>query len=353
MTERSVYFISKKPFLALFTHMTHLLVFSSSIFPPAALDYAKALRSLLKYPPHLENLDQQGWKILMGICWAAVLGDPVTVDEEWQDDLEADVDTDTKRSIHDTFTQANSISSRQGTTTMQATNELVLLIPILLSSSSAPLIPPLPPIGHSWVPETSLGFVILLKIHRFLQQHPSATIAHLPILRSLNIVLAELELNCRSDFVAGGIRILPQLVAQWLTRDKGVREQLLIALKTMVPYLTHKTLAERVREEIVREAMLGLMSALPREVASKTGIRPLELAVLRLKPEQGNDSRVYSEANGSSQPFETRTMSVCDDVLIVRTNRLSILKAGFDFTHENAMVWAVLELYADVCYQVC
>ena len=312
MTERSVHLISRKPFLALFTHMTHLLVFSSSIFPPAALDYAKALRSLLTYPPHLENLDQRGWKILMGICWAAVLGDPVTVDEEWQDDLVVDADTDTKRAIHDTLTQANALSSRQRATTTQATNELVSLIPILLSSSSAPLIPSLPLVGHSWVPETSLGLSILLKIHRFLLQHPSETIAHLPILRSLNIVLTELELNCRSDIVTGGIHILPQLVARWMTRDKGIREQLLIALKMMVPYLTHKNVAEKVREGVVREAMLGLMLALPREVASKSGIRPLDLAVLRLKPGPRFGSRSYSEASGKSQPFETRTMSVSD-----------------------------------------
>ncbi len=329
MAERSVHLISRKPFLALFTHMTHILVFSSTIFPPAALDYAKALRTLLSYPPHLENLDQQGWKILMGICWAAVLGERVTVDEDWQDDVEDDTNVEIRKAAADTATQAASIS-RQRSTVSQTTNELVSLIPILLCSTAAPLIPPLPPSGVGWLPEPSLGFSILLKIHRFFLQHPTDTSAHLPILRSLNTVLTELELNCRSDFMTGGIKLFPQLVRLWGTKNRGLREQVLIALRTLLPYVTHKTAAEKDKAGEVKEALSILMEGLAKETTSKSGIRPLDVGVLRLKSRPDENME-----RSSGRPFETRIMC-----------------AGFDFTHECAMIWAVLELYADVCFEV-
>jgi ataxia telangiectasia mutated family protein len=305
MAERSVHLISRKPFIALFTHMTHLLVFASTIFPPAALDYAKALRSVLSYPPHLENLDQQGWKILMGICWAAVLGDPVTVDDEWQEDNESE-SVNQGKGFNDISTQ-NPLSSRTTSTVSQSTTELVSLIPILLSSTAAPLISPLPPVGPGWISETSLGHSILLKIHRFFLLHPTETSAHLPILRSMNIVLTELELNCRADFVSAGIKLFPQLVEFWGTRDRGLREQVLIALKTLLPYLTHKVAAEKDKAGVIREAMNSLMEALPREASSRSGIRPLDFGVLRLKEYVRN---VKAGTSDCWQPFESITMSV-------------------------------------------
>ena len=324
IAERSVHLLSRKPFIALFTHLTHLLVFSERIFPPAALDYAKALRTLLSYPPHLENLDQQGWKILMGICWAAVLGDPVVVDEEWQDDYEDEADMDKRKAVSEASTHLT--GSRPRSSVSQASNELISLIPILLSSTAAPFVPPLPPFGPGWVPEPSMGLWILLKIRRFFAQQPSETSAHLPVLRSLSLILVELELNCRVDFLVGGIKLFPQLVGLWGTRDKGLREQLIISLKTLLFHVTHKMAVEKDKAQSVTEAMRDLMDALPKESISRSGIHPLDVNALRLRAPSRATSTTLS-------PFETRTMT-----------------AGFEFTHESAMSWTVLELYADVCY---
>ncbi|OCF35599.1 hypothetical protein I316_02654 [Kwoniella heveanensis BCC8398] len=326
MAERTVHLISRKPFLALVDHMTHLLVFSSQIFPPTALDYAKALRCLLSYPPHLENLDHLRWKTLMGICWASVLGDEVTVNEDWEDGEEEDPEEGEKMDI-DEFanTQAGPSRRTAGRATIsQINNELISLIPILLSSSSAPLLPPLPskevePIS----PPERVGHSLLLKVNRFFQQYPNETSAHLPILRSLNLLLVELELNCRDDFLSAGLKLLPHLVALWGTRNKALREQVVIAVRTIFPFVTHKTLVNSKEVIGVVETLEKLMDHLPRETTTKWGIEPLDLNLVRLTSEK-LDTR--------EAPFALRGLS-----------------AGFEFSHEAAMSWAVIELYRDTC----
>ncbi|KAK8844109.1 hypothetical protein IAR55_006903 [Kwoniella newhampshirensis] len=328
MTERTVHLLSRKPFMALFTHLTQMLVFASRIFPPASLDYTKALRSLLLYTPHLENLDQGSWKVLMGICWAAVLGDEVRVNDEWEDEdvLEVVDHENISGSRLDTdfpTTQAGPSTGRSKSTISQACSELITLIPILLSSTAAPLLPPLPTKIPTVAPVEKVGLAILLKIHRFFFQFPSENSAYFAILRSLNLVLAELELNCRDDSVSAGLKLFPQLVSLWGTRNKAVREQVVIAIRMFLPFVTHKTLVDSKQAPMIRDTLEKMMDGLPRETAVKWGIEPLDLNVLRLK-------RLRSEATRG--PFE-----------------LHLLSAGFDFSHEHAMTWAVLELYSDSC----
>ncbi|WVF65515.1 hypothetical protein IAT40_000243 [Kwoniella sp. CBS 6097] len=326
MTERTVHLISRKPFLALVDHMTHLLVFSSQIFPPTALDYAKALRCLLSYPPHLENLDHLRWKTLMGICWASVLGDEVTINEDWEDGDEVEQDDGNEMDLDD-FASTQAGPSRRTTgraTVSQINNELISLIPILLSSSSAPLLPPLPTKDPEIAsPPERVGNSLLLKIHRFFQQYPTETSAHLPILRSLNLLLVELELNCRDDFLSAGLKLLPHLVALWGTRNKTLREQVVIALRILFPFVTHKTLVDSKNAVGVAETLERLIDHLPKETTNKWGVEPLDSSVIRLRA---------LEAVKTEAPFELRGLS-----------------AGFEFSHEAAMSWAVIELYRDAC----
>ncbi|WVW79405.1 hypothetical protein I302_101374 [Kwoniella bestiolae CBS 10118] len=320
MVERTVHMISKKPFSLLFNHMTRLLVFSNQIFPPAALDYAKALRTLLSYPPHLESLDQTSWKILMNICWSAVLGDEVVIDDAWEDgELVEEEEGNGGMDIDGFSTQAAS-SKRPGRSTISQINtELLTLVPILLSSSAAPLIPPLPTKEVMLNLVEKPGYTLLLKIHRFFNQYPTESSAHLSVLRALNILFTELELNCRDDFLSAGLKLLPQLVSLWGTRNKALREQIVIAIRTLLPFVTHKTLVESTHATGVRDTLEKLMDGLSRETINKWGVEGLDIGVLRLTSSQRGEG-----------PFQLRGV-----------------RAGFDFSHEHAMTWAVLELYTD------
>lgn len=306
MVERSVHLIGRKPFLALTTHMTHLLVYAHRIFPPAALDYAKALRSLLSYPPHLENLDQQSWKALMGICWAAVLGDSISIDNGWEDELEdSQEDQLAQSTLPPSSTQGRFPTNKGKASVTQATTELVSLIPILLSSTNTPLVPPLP-IAGTYAYEPSLGFSILTKIQRYFSLYQVETASHLSVLRSLNLVLAQMELNCRVDFVTGGMKVLPHLVQLWPNRSKGIREQVQIALRILLPYLVHKSTLDKDNLGTVRSSLETLLETMPKETMSRGGVEPLDLATVRLR--LSSQARTMTER--VDVPYETLVMTV-------------------------------------------
>jgi ataxia telangiectasia mutated family protein len=313
MTERSVTFLSKKPFQTLFTHLLHLLVHARQIFPPASLDYAKALRALLSYPPHLESLDVQSWRVVMGVCWGSVLGEAVSVEDSWGDGDGFEDGPTLSGEEHDQMEIDDKPNIGRGFargTVSQSTTELVSLIPILLSSSSAPLLSPLPEgntTPYVYLPSYSLHF--LNKVHTFLNLHQNETSLHLPILRALNMVLSNLELNSRRDFVEGGRKVFGQLVGLWGTRNKGLREQVVIALRMLLPFLagggTLGSYMAKKEEDVVREDVERLMEGLGREAGLRWGARSLDLSCLRLRIEGDDDQR-----KGSTGPYATRMMCV-------------------------------------------
>lgn len=247
---------------------------------------------LLSFPPHLESLDEATWKRLMSICWAGVLGDRIMQDEQWldeeQNELELDdgdesaMDLDVEISAHG--------RARSGLTQIQS--ELLLLIPILLSSHSAPILPTFPTRESPDTPPSSVGYHILLKAHRFLDRHRNETSGHLPVLRSCTLVLAELELNSRSEFITAGSKLLPRLQDLWLARSKPLREQVVIAMRMLLPFLTHYSVAAETTEVVV-ESLTKMADSMQKEVSLRWGIAPLDMQCLRLGVVEGDtrDSR--------------------------------------------------------------
>jgi ataxia telangiectasia mutated family protein len=273
--------------------MTALLVHQHGIFEPAVRDYAKALRTLLVYPPHLESLDEPLWKRLMSVIWAGALGDNISQDDQWQDesydqlegqdddgdeDMAGTKDKEDKPSMERCLSSAAGGGGRgKGVTQIQS--ELLLLFPILLSSPSAPLLPAFPTKDSPRSPPTSLGSMLILKIVRFLDLHPAETSAHLSVMRGCNIVLAEMELNSRQEFVDAGTRLLPHLQGLWLARSKPLREQVIIAFKRLHPFITHYCVAQATRD-MVLEQYARVVEGLRKEVCLRWGIAPLDMGTL-------------------------------------------------------------------------
>ena len=283
--------------------MTTLLVYTGQLFAHAAIDYAKAIRSLLSYPPHLNELDPNTWRILISVCWSAVLGDEVSVDGEFEDDP-ADYDDSPVVPLP---TQAPASLAKGRTNVTQATNELAQLIPLLLSSTAAPITPPLPVVGTAYRYEQSLALTMLYKASKFFAQNSSETTSHLALARSTNYLLSALELNCRGDFIAAGIRLLPHLVDLWPTRNKAIREQILIALRTMLPFLVHKTALEKDRLGVIRNSLDRLMDASPKESTARWGFEPIDLNTVRLQAQarfEGEKELAWTQA------FERRVLRV-------------------------------------------
>lgn len=310
MAERTVQILSRKPFLALFTHMSTLLVHDDKMYEPVARDYLKALRSLLRYPPHLEHLDPGGWRTLMGICWASLLGERVSIEDAW--------------ATHDDDGFEGTRSSTSISPSLA--NEVIALIPVLLSSSRAPLIPLYSGADSDSPAQSALGMHILLKIHHFLAQVPAQATVPPEIIRSLNLVLAELELNNKDHFTSASLKLFPQLANLWTSRNKGdlaLREQLLVGMRIMLPFVTHQSVSDD-DKSMVRESMTRILDSLPKEAVSKGSIKPLDLDVLRFGP-----------TTTTPGPFQ-----------------LTAITAGFGFDTQQAINWAAIELYAACYHQV-
>lgn len=305
MAERAIHSLSRKPFLALFRHLTTLLVHQSAIFPPAALDYAKALKSLLSYRPHLETLDKLMWRNLLGICWSALFGDAILLEADWNDDGLANGENEDEIEVDEDVPSSSALrapTSRIKIT--QATNELLALIPILLTSSTAPLIPPFPTSESPVPPPASLGMWCLMKIHRFLTNNKTESSGHLPILKSLNLILGELELNSRNEFVSAGIKLAGPLVGLWGTKNKAIREQVVMALRSFLPFLTHSSMPVEDRS-IASETLEKLLESLPKESTWRWGLEPLDLSVVRFV-----SADQVATSNGEGHPYEAGCMTV-------------------------------------------
>lgn len=310
VAEKTYTLLSKKPFMALFTHMVTLLVYGGKIFPPAAIDYTKALKTLLSYPPHLECLDRMNWKIIVGVSWSSLLGDPVRLSDDMEIESEDESEEDVDRKPFD-MTQSHGSHARQKTmSTINA--EVAGLLPILFSSPGAPLLSELPTKDTLYIPEPSTGSVMMRQIGRFFEQYPNDNSAHLPVLRTLNLILAEMELNTRSETIASSLKLLPQLGALWTTRKKDVREQVVIALRTILPFVTHKAALEHDKSGTTRETLLKIMEQLPKESQVRWGVEPLDLGVVRLRARSRKGKE--KEVDG---PFETSCMSVSSNLFIL------------------------------------
>lgn len=276
ITEKCLHHVTRRPFLALFRHLTALLVHGRTIFAPAALDYSKALRALLSFPPHLANLGPGLWRRLHGICWAAVLGDPVPLEAEDGDEENEHEDED--ELMEEDETGHGSGRGAAGTVT-QVMTELLSLIPILLGSSIAPILAPFPTKSTPVPPPPSLGYTTLLKACRFLSQYPSETSAHLAVLKSITIVFGELELNSREEVIQAGYKLLQPLVALWGTKNKPLREQLLIALRLILPFLAQTPEDAKASDSFLR-SIDQLFGHLERETDNRWGITPIDSQVV-------------------------------------------------------------------------
>lgn len=58
LTERAVGRLNKKVVKPLLSHLLQTMVWNGELLAPVALDYIKALRSVLGWAPHLEHLDE-------------------------------------------------------------------------------------------------------------------------------------------------------------------------------------------------------------------------------------------------------------------------------------------------------
>ena len=357
LTERSVERLSRGARNALFNHLTQTMVRSGGLFEPVVLDYVKALRCLVGYPPHLAYMDDSMWIDLVKLSLNVILGRSITtflgdIVEEEEDDERRSVssrsgDTDMhvdeepgtstprstkKRRRADTVSSSPPISKSSSSRTLQPVSlvqiEFTGLLATLLQSSSAPLL-------HSEY--EYLPSAILNGLQEFLVCYPADTSLHHDYLTALSATLSHLELNFRELVSKFAWKSWDSLVGIWATKNRGMKEVLVAILKTLFPHVAigkFGSESEELRlptDGVYGDGLGRLWYTLDAEAESRWGVELLSQDSLRLQIQYPGNLPLDS----SNSAFAARTF-----------------RSFWHFDSGQALAWAVLELQADCAEKV-
>jgi len=354
LTERSVHQLTHKNVIrALLNHLVQTSSHQGKLFLPVAFDYAKAIRCVLDYPPHLEHIDDEMWVKLVEMCLNVVLGDSLRkrLAQENEDKAEetrgmgltpeAGEDDDDDDSITSYETKKRRRRGESGTPeplmmprgVIPRTHprpvsveqiEFASLLSLLLTSSSAPFLATEYP---------DLGSAMLNRLLRFLRLYPSDTSLHPDFIIILSTTLSHLALNERDAVTRFARGSWDALLGMWGTKNKTMKENLIIVLRTLFPFYTTRYpeagLSSLDFSHV--DGVSRLWNLLDGEAESRWGVDGLSLDSLRLSL-MGNCPRSASKPGA----FLARTF-----------------QHGWNFDTNQAVSWAILELQADCAEKVC
>ncbi|KAK7686262.1 hypothetical protein QCA50_010482 [Cerrena zonata] len=352
--ERGVQRINNKAIDILIPHLVRGCQYDGR-FIPVSLDYAKSLKCLLNWKPHLQHLNDHCWYSLARLSLNAVLGDPLrgklTYDESSTGSSQAarEDTPDTQTTISDQASQddddnmvletptgskrrrsekrpsprllpksSSSSTVKQDTAISLEQIEFISILAIIFESQNSPLAAKLE--GET----KDLRPAIMERMVRFLYRFQPDSSLHHDYLRALKAILDNVALNERALTVRFARDAWSGLLMQWSTKNQSVKEQLIIVLKMLFPYLTagHEEESHATQVKLYDD-LSALWQRLRRET-DRRGVEGLSLDSLRL-------STVTVDATSSrSGPFIANTF-----------------RHGWAFDANQATVWAIFELQAD------
>lgn len=371
LIERTVHLMNKTVVRAVFDHLISMLSTDKTpaarLYTPVALDYAKALKCLVQYTPHLEHLDDDIWVNVVQMSFNVILDDPIRSefaereseqmvheadsDMYEEDDAEEDDEDDEMADVLDSdnppTVTANSrkryrtpittpvtskkrprtertptpIESSRNTPARSRTPisleqvEFASLLSIMIASPIAPILR---------FPTLASG--ILDRLERFLQRYPSDSSLLHDYLTILSSTLTHISLNKKYEVAKFVRSAWAGLVGLWGTKDKRMKAGIVMILRHLFPFTICPVELGRVklpRFDCATE-FGRLRDLLAGEAESRWGVVGLSLEALRLQI-------IDSEHECSS-----------DDIFIAKT-----FQAGWNFDADQALSWAVLELHAD------
>ena len=324
LTERSVTKWATKVAKPLLKHLLQTMVHGGELYTPVALDYVKALRVIFNYAPHCDHImtKVEHWMPIISLSFAVVLGDDIKagLDEEPEATSEAEVSfvlsedegTPARKRRRLESMDARDVRRPVPRTASPEQIEFVALIATLLRSPRMRLLPP----DHEY-----LASAVLKRLARFFRLYPAETSAHLDAVAAVQATLDLVSLNARDDVVDFGLTIWDRLLQLWTTKNRTLKEGVLMVLKTLLPYVVHAGAPHTDKVD----SLCKLLRYLNSEHSSRWGFEELHLDALRL-----DLGAVHNE-----QPFVSRTF-----------------RAGFNFNAAQANTWAYLELISDVMKEV-
>jgi ataxia telangiectasia mutated family protein len=352
LTERSVYQLTHKNVIkALLNHLVQTSSHQGKLFLPVALDYAKSIRCVLDYPPHLEHIDDEMWVKLAEMCLNVMLGDSLRkrlaqeVEDETEEIRRADLAPEGSEDEDDSVTSAETKKRRrhEGSGTPEPSTssrnavprsqpgpvsveqiEFGSLLALLLTSSSPPF--------HA-IEYPDLGSAILNRLLQFLRLYPADTSLHPDFIVVLSATLSHLALNKRHAVTRFAQGSWDALLGMWGTKNKKMKENLIIVLRTLFPFYTTRCpeAGPSSLDFSYVDGVSRLWHLLDGEAENRWGVDGLSLDSLRLSL-MGN----CSPGAGKTGAFIARTFQY-----------------GLGFDANQAMSWTILELQADCAEKVC
>jgi ataxia telangiectasia mutated family protein len=359
LTDRSAHLLNKGVVRALFEHLLQTMVRRGKLIAPVALDYAKALRCLVTYTPHLEHMEDETWIEMAELAFNAIMNDPITthfaddsVDgssagaveaddlELYEEDDPMEVDDEVlpstrKRGRKDsTPTQMPSSSkmkSQLGRNSKAPTRqvpvsleqvEFMSLLSVLFRSPSSPLLSP----DFPYLPSS-----ILLRLQRFLDIYPPDTSLQHDYLLALSSTLSTLSLNKKHIVEKFAYASWDKLVRLWGTKNKRMKEGIIVVLRILFPFVISDNDLVDMNGTLFdcAESIARLWYLLNGEAESRWGVDCLSLDCLRLE-------LATTECRSDEiAPFIANTF-----------------RSGWSFDEGQALAWAILELQADCASKV-
>ena len=342
---------------ALLAQLLEMIVHRGKLFLPVALDYVKALKTVLSFQAHMDHLDDANWIAILQLAFNVVLRDPLksTLDasNEPEDSVydvsdgseeyrEVIVNTSNDEDdLPSTSAVAGKKKRRRGSRnpsnhlTQKSTKprpkispaasneevEFASVLLILLRAQSAPLLSP----EHPY-----LASAVLIRLQRFLFNYPSETSLHRDYLLTVSATLSHLSLNKKGDVEVFSRGVWPSLVDLWETGSKSrwIKEALIPVLRVLFPFLT----ADENLSSTWRDGVSKLWYLFDGEAESRWGVNGLSLECLRFEVASLKEWEMDTSSN---RPFVAQTF-----------------RAGWHFDAEQALAWAILELHADCTAKV-
>ncbi|KAN0061912.1 Serine/threonine-protein kinase tel1 [Thecaphora frezii] len=311
LVERSVQHLNRRAIKSILSHLVQMLNYQGAIFQPVSMSYLKALSAILQFRAHVDQLDVDEWVMAAELCFNALLDDDLSRPLDQEEAEEASGEDNPNG------------SGREGARALGLEDvELMVCLHHLLGSPTAPILT-----------EERFGLRMLGRYATFLKRYHIECSSHLPALTGLNELLRELELNETAEVILFTVGTWRSLFSLWLTKNKQLKEQLVICCRMLVPVMLSClspsfdswTRQQPTVSAIQAEARL-MLAELHRlilgEQNSRWGCRTISLSSLRLST-TGRD--------GSRQPFALSTVS-----------------QGAAFSEPDGVTWAILELNAAI-----
>ena len=368
LTERSLTRLNYRVLKSLLLHLTHALVHRGELLPPVALPYAKTIKSILTYKPHLHNIRDPVWHDLLALAFNVVVGvvpKRTLFQHLGSDDSDGmDVDSDEEVGMGEGGTHSSAESTagpstpgskrpRQGSLprrtafrrgTMPRSSqpvsleqiEFMSIIAILLRSPTAPILDE-PVAKDDEAREAQLKrkeedphmFPRLLMNYfsHFLRIYTGDTSLHHDYLIGLSAALSHFTLNCRQVVSVFANDSWHPLVNMWGTKNQRMKEDLVVVFRLLFPLLTAEPLEGEASVDPTG-ALASLWSALDGEAQSRWGVHSLSLECLQLR-------LLHEDRESDKGAFIADTFQY-----------------GWHFDGDQALSWATLELQADCAEKV-